>query len=246
MNNRTTIQEELKELHSQLPMEKGAELYTVPQGYFENFAASMLQKLGLENAPTAVEELENLSTVLAGIPKKMPFTVPEGYFNNVTEDLAEWVKDEEMPEFAKAGKKMPYTIPVGYFENLAESVLKQVNPKEARVISISSSRKWMRYAVAAMVAGIITISSVLYFGKDKSIDPISDSYGWLEKNLKNVPDNELDEFLNTTYISTNAIAKTETVHKTEVRQLLKDIPDSELDKFLEEVTIDNEYASLSN
>jgi hypothetical protein len=244
MNNRTTIQDELKELSSQLPMEKGAELYTVPQGYFENFSASMLQKLGLENTPTSVEELEHLSPMLAGIPKKMPFTVPEGYFNNTTEGLNEWVKDEETPQFAKVGKQMPYTVPAGYFENLAETLLKKVSPREARVIPISSSRKWMRYAVAAMVAGIITISSVLYFGKDRSVDPMADSYSWLEKNLKNVPDNELDEFLSITYISNNAIAKTETGYQTEVRKLVKDIPDKELDKFLEEVTIED--ASLFN
>src|SRR5688572_6066835 len=105
MNNRITIQNELNGLNSHLPFEK-SEIYTVPEGYFENFARSVLQRLG-SNSTSAVEELENLSSILAGIPKKMPFMVPEGYFNAVTEDVSGWVKEEEIPEFLKAGKKTP-------------------------------------------------------------------------------------------------------------------------------------------
>jgi hypothetical protein len=36
MNNRDTIQDELKELNSQLPFEKGPEVYSVPQGYLQH------------------------------------------------------------------------------------------------------------------------------------------------------------------------------------------------------------------
>lgn len=244
MNNRTTIQNELEELNSPLSFEQPAETYSVPAGYFENFAASVLEKLQGENPVSVSEELEGLSPVLAGISKEMPFAVPQGYFNS-TEGLINWVKEDE-PQFFSGNKKMPYEIPTGYFENLSEAILKKANPREAKIIAISTSRKWMRFAVAAMVAGVITISSLLYFGKDKSIDPASDSYSWVEKNLKNVPDSELDEFINTTYISTSAIAKAKASDKVEVRKLLKDIPNSELDKFLEEVTVDTDDSSLFN
>jgi hypothetical protein len=244
MNNLITIQDELNALNSHLPFEK-SEIYTVPQGYFENFAASVLQRLN-SNSTSAVEELENLSPILAGISKKMPFMIPEGYFNAAAEDVSEWVKEEEIPEFLKAGKRMPYEVPVGYFENLPGVLLKKISPKEAKVISISASRRWMRYAVAAMVAGVIAVSSVLYFGKDKSVDPTSDSYSWVEKNLKNISDKELEEFINTTYISTTPIAKNQTSDKSEVRKLVKDIPNAELDKFLEEVTIDTGDVLLVN
>ena len=245
MNNRTTIQKELEELNSPLPFEKPVETYSVPAGYFENFAASVLQKLQGETSVSVNEELEGLSPVLAGISKEMPFTVPHGYFNSSVDGLTSWVKEEE-PTLFSGNKKMPYEVPAGYFEDLPGIVLKKVSPQEAKVISITSSRRWMRYAVAALVAGVITVSSVLYFGKDKSVDPASDSYSWLEKNLKNIPDNELDEFLNTTYIATPAIAKTGSSDKVEVRKLLKDIPNAELDKFLEEISVDTEDASLFN
>ena len=245
MNNRTTIQKELEELNSPLPFEKPVETYFVPTGYFENFAASVLQKLQGENSLSVNEELEGLSPVLAGIPKEMPFTVPQGYFNSNTNGLTSWVKEEE-PQFFSGNKEMPYEVPDGYFENLSGILLKKANPREAKVISISFSRRWMRYAVAALVAGVIAVSSVLYFGQDKSVDPASDSYSWVEKNLKNIPDKELDEFLNTTYVSTSAVAKNGSSDKVEVRKLLKDIPNAELDKFLEEISVDTEDASLFN
>ena len=70
MNNRIAIQEELKELNSQLPLEKGPELYSVPKGYFEGFAASMLEKVKTDKAVTASDELEALAPLLAGISKK--------------------------------------------------------------------------------------------------------------------------------------------------------------------------------
>jgi hypothetical protein len=246
MNNRIDIQNELKELNSQLPFEKGPEVYSVPQGYFEDFAASVLERLKTENTSSASEELEILAPFLARIPKTIPFSVPEGYFTHTTEELSDWVKEDNLPEILQSGREMPYQVPVGYFETLPGIMLKKVNPVEAKVIPISSSRKWMRYAVAALIAGAISVSSILYFGNNQSIDPASQPHEWVETKLKNVPDKALEEFINTTDISTTAIAKTETVDKTEVRRLIKDIPDTELDKFLNEVSIDNDELSAYN
>lgn len=208
MNNRTAIKDELNELNSLLPLEKGPEVYSVPAGYFEGFAESVVQRLKIDSLSSS-EELEEIAPFLASLPKEMPFSVPDGYF-----------------------------------ESLPGIILKKVSPREAKVIPISSSRKWMRYAVAAMVAGIIAVSSVLYFGNNnQAIDPASESYEWVATNLKNVPNKELDEFINTTYISSSALANTNASDKTEVRKLLKDISDSEINKFLEEIPIGNEDLS---
>ena len=208
MNNRTAIKDELNELNSLLPLEKGPEVYSVPAGYFEGFAESVVQRLKIDSLSSS-EELEEIAPFLASLPKEMPFSVPDGYF-----------------------------------ESLPGIILKKVSPREAKVIPISSSRKWMPYAVAAMVAGIIAVSSVLYFGNNnQEIDPASESYEWVATILKNVPNKELDEFINTTYISSSALANTNASDKTEVRKLLKDISDSEINKFLEEIPIGNEDLS---
>jgi hypothetical protein len=245
MNNRITIQEELKALNSALPLEKGPEVYSVPKGYFEGFAASVLQKIKAGQLESASEEISALSPLLAGLSKKMPYSVPDGYFSKNTGELNELVSEDVLPEILHSAKEIPYSVPVGYFENLPELILKKVNPKQAKVIPINSSRRWMRYAVAAVITGAIGISSIFYFGNDKSVDPASQPHEWVAKKLKNVPDKELDEFINTTTVNTTAIAKTDNGGKIEVRKLMKDIPDSELDKFLDEVNVEEDLSLIN-
>jgi hypothetical protein len=245
MNNRITIQEELKALNSVLPLEKSPEVYSVPKGYFEGFAALMLQRIkAAEQANSASDEISALSPLLTGLSKKMPYSVPENYFSRNTEELNELVNEKGLPEILHGIKEMPYSVPSGYFENFPELILKKVNPRQAKVISISSSRKWMRYATAAVIIGVVAISSIFYFNNGKSVDPASQPNEWVAKKLKNVPDKELDEFINTT-VSTATIAKTNNGNKTEVRKLLKDIPDSELDKFLDEVNVEEDLSLIN-
>src|SRR5690242_17602484 len=108
MNNRITIQEELKAINSELPLEKGDEVYSVPQGYFESFAASVLQRIRLEQAVSASEEIGALSPLLAGLSKKMPYDVPENYFTQNTEELSVLVSEEVLPSVLQGLKEMPY------------------------------------------------------------------------------------------------------------------------------------------
>jgi hypothetical protein len=241
MNNWNTIQSELTELNSHLASAKVAEAYTVPEGYFEGFAAQMLERIRLENASGA-EELELLSPLLAGIPKKMPFSIPQGYFSQTSDVLPGITSEENLPEFlATVGKTMPFEVPAGYFESLPGQMLDKVGAKkeQAKVIQISSFTKWKQYAAAAVVAGAIALGSIFYF-TNKSTDTTGQPQEWVAKNLKNVSDKELDEFINAADASSTALANSGKVSKTEVRKLLNDVPDSELDEFLNELPTDNE------
>lgn len=240
MKSWTTIQNELQELNSTLPAQKLPDVYAVPEGYFENFAQTVLQKI--KGTAFVSEELEGLSPLLAGLSRKMPFSVPEGYFNQISESIPAIAADESLPPILiKAGKSMPYKVPAGYFNELSSVILKKIStPKEkAKVISIGS-RNWMRYAAAAMIAGVITISSIMYFGKTKTIDPSVQSGEWVAKQLKNVSNQELEEFINTADINATAIAQNEKNGNTEIQKLLKDVPDAELEKFLNELPMDQE------
>src|SRR5215211_6107060 len=97
MKTRIPIQNELKELNSSLPPEKGPEIYSVPDGYFENFAASVLLKIR-GGQDSVQEELESIAPFLAGIPRKTPFSVPENYFAQVTEGLPGLVQEDSLPQ----------------------------------------------------------------------------------------------------------------------------------------------------
>src|SRR5215203_3617053 len=131
MSNRTTIKDELNELNSLLPLERGPELYFLHVGYFEGFAQSVLQRLKIDSLSSS-EELQEMSPILAGLPKKMPFSVPDGYFTETTKGLSDWIKEESLPEFLRSSKQMPFSLPYGYFESLPGIILNKVSTGEAK------------------------------------------------------------------------------------------------------------------
>lgn len=244
MKTWNTIQNELKELNSSLSSEKPPEVFAVPEGYFENFAQSVLQRFKSETG-SALGELEALSPLLAGLSRKMPYSIPEGYFNNIASQLPAITSDELLPEaLMKAGKSMPYPVPADYFEELPATILNRLNPvrKTAKVISMGS--RWMKYAAAAVIAGVVTITSIFYFSnRNNGTEPSVHSEEWVASKLKNVSNQELEEFINTAGFNSTALAQTSS-NKTEVRSLLNDVPDADLEKFLDEVPLE-EYAAMN-
>jgi hypothetical protein len=83
MNTRKHIQEELKSLKSNLPYLIEKPVFTVPEGYFNNFAASVFAKINEGVAVSATDELNELSAFLSSIKKEIPYNVPENYFSTL-------------------------------------------------------------------------------------------------------------------------------------------------------------------
>jgi hypothetical protein len=250
MNSKNAIQEELRDLDSSLPKcEKP--VFDLPEGYFENFAASVLAKIKGEAEISVQEELQHLSSTLSTIPRTMPFSVPEAYFANLTSNLPTLLKDDFVPEeLKKLAKRVPYDVPVDYFENLPAQILSKVAKPKAKVVSMSA-RHWVRYAAAAIVTGLIAISGILYFknntGKEIALDPLKEPKAWVADKLEDVSNQDLEEFISTTDVGLNGKEIVQTVVTAqEVRKLLNDIPDNELDVFLDEVPTESEEALMVN
>ena len=168
MNTRIHIQEELNGLNSQLPSENSGNPYSVPEGYFEGFAASVLSKIRAVAELSAREEIAQLSPLLAGISREMPYELPEQFFQTLDEDLQFiMTEEEESATLSLINKEMPFEVPAGYFNDLPQQVLEKLPSKGAKVIHMKS-RKWMRVAVAAMFAGVIAISGLLYFNGNRN------------------------------------------------------------------------------
>ncbi|HEY0066735.1 MAG TPA: hypothetical protein VGB46_05220 [Flavisolibacter sp.] len=235
------IQDELKELKSSLSTEKVQEAYSVPQGYFEQFAASVLERIKLEELDEG-QELENLSPLLASIPRKMPFSVPAGYFDSSASSLPAFTSQEELPEILASLKgSNPYSVPQGYFESLSDQVLSRVNQPRGRVVSMTT--RWMRVAAAAMVGGIIAISGYFYFAGRQQATPAPDVNNpqWVAQKLKNVENQELEEFIKSTDVS----AKTPEPSRKpsandEVKALLKDVSVQEMESFLNQLPMEED------
>lgn len=238
MISKFTIPEELKELNSNLPVVK-TEVFAVPDGYFDNLAASILTKIKGGETEAVTNELQSVSPLLAKLPRKTPFTAPEGYFNNNINTLSFLSPKDELPaSLTGIGKQMPYAVPPHYFEELPQQIMANVTKPKAKVVMFGQTT-WMRYAAAAIVFGIIVLGSVFYFkGNQQTIDPNKQPEEWVAKKLQNVSNKDLEEFINTMDVSAQKSEVAKTKHTKEVKQLMKDVPTSELDAFLNQLPYD--------
>ncbi|MES2883135.1 MAG: hypothetical protein V4676_13375, partial [Bacteroidota bacterium] len=138
MNNRDNINDELKELNSNFPRTDNP--VSVPDGYFEGLAASVMARIK-DAEESAAAEIENLSPLLAGISREMPLELPAGYFENNLADLAIVVKDEQPSVLlSNISRQMPNELPVDYFENLSVDIFKKTSPVQAKVIRITQRK----------------------------------------------------------------------------------------------------------
>jgi hypothetical protein len=243
MSTNKHIQDELRELNSTLPSHAKEPVFSVPESYFENFAASVLVKLKEETAISAADELTSLSPLLAGLSKKMPYEVPQNYFTSLEETTPTLIQEDVLPSFLAVHEKTnPYTIPAGYFEQLPDQVLAKVTKQPAKVVSFNRTR-WMRVAAAAMVAGVMAISGWVYYNSRSSTDPVQSSEAWLASELKNVSNQDLETFIETTTMPADQQVASKS--KVEVQKMLKDVSVKEIDAFLAQLPTDDELMILN-
>ncbi len=214
--------------------------YSTPAGYFNNLPEQILKRIKAAESDDSTDELATLSPLLSKISKQVPYAVPAGYFDTLEKKLAQIItgdKDqtatEELdsisPLLSGLKKKTTYTIPTGYFENLQPAIAKENLIRETKVISITS-HKWFRYAAAALVIGFVATIGLLLLNKSNGIDPTDKSYAWVQKNMKKVSTDDINEFVELASAGTTDVSKTGA--KDEINNLLKDVSDKEIQDFL--------------
>lgn len=232
MARKQSIIEELENMGSLLFEHQPAQIYRVPDGYFENLPDLMLFKVSVD------EELDKIT-----LPQT--YHVEQSYFESFPQKMLALVNgsdemsvDEELaglsPLLSGIKRESPYTIKETYFDNL--NIQPAAEKEEAKVISISSPKNWMRYAAAAIVIGFIAISGVWYFNQQTSIDPIEDPHAWVKHKTKTISNDDLESFIELANIESSAIEpKTlNPVKSAEMNELMEDVPDSEIIQFLNE------------
>jgi hypothetical protein len=175
--------------------------YSVPTGFFEGFAQSVLDKLHIENS-SGLDESEE-SFLFSGASRKMLYevpadyfetlpkiisakalapqqqSVPEGYFESLPEILLGKVRqmetrnelDEVAPLLNTISRKPVQYVPQGYFENLQPTVPVARVQNTPRVISIKKETSWFKYAVAASVAIMLSFGAYFMFNSKKNVEP---------------------------------------------------------------------------
>lgn len=239
------IIQELSELGSSFSDIPARNMFTVPQGYFDELAVFVMNRIKALNSTNPQEELNCLSPFLNEISRELPYSVPPNYFRELPDALMEGIRshedyqtaDEELsslsPLLSSIGNKNPYAVPAGYFENFGKDVnLKSDSKPPVKVISIVN-RKWFRFAAAAVVTGFIAMTGVLLFFTDSPIRT-SNTHEWVEKNMKKVSTDEIDSFIQADEQPT-ATAKT-----TDIRELMKDVSDNDIQDFLSKTNAGND------
>jgi len=229
MANSDIIQE-LNELESSLAGAEPQNVYSVPRGYFEDFAIQVLN-------------LVKIDQNLTGLPKEIPYRVPSGYFEGLEDRIMGAIRNhadyqtskEELESISSLlsslHKRPVYTVPNGYFENF------KVAPEEkktgTKVISLTS-RRWFRYAAAAAITGVIAFAGLIVYNSKNAPGPIAK----FEKEVKKIDDVKktenlidlMDAGLNEKELASNH----KTTRTDDVQKLLQDVSTDELKDFNEE------------
>lgn len=246
MTQRDNILQELRELQSKLADHTPENIYSVPTGYFDGLVEQVLRRIRVLDAENAVDELACLSPLLSKLSKKIPYTVPAGYFEEMETSLISSVSTgsqsakEELENLSSLlsgmKKEMPYSVPAGYFENLGDNRNSERARPETKVVSLGS-RKWIRFAAAAVVTGIIVTTGYFFLSRDKvSVD--SDSYKWVKVNTKKVSTEKIDEFIQLTQEEKSGQGTIAAVEKNQdIKELVKDIPENEIQSLLNDTEL---------
>ena len=234
MTQKHNILEELKELNSSLSANADQSVYAVPQGYFDELPSIILNRVKALEAMNVIDELNHLSPLLASVSKEMPNSVPATYFEDLKGvmpfDDYQSAKDEIKsisPLLSGLNKDMPYSVPSSYFDQLQPA-----SKQRTKVVSLES-RKWFRYAAAAVItAAIATTGLVIYSTSQSEEKQMAKLEKKINKEIHKTSDEDLNEFIEYTSI-TQDVAKS--TPSEDVKELLKDIPAAELQEFIDDV-----------
>ena len=156
-NKSTEIFDELKAISPFLAAMEKMNVFQVPEGYFSGLNQKILTTVFIHR-----NEKNNLQNV------------PEGYFDSLPDKILSKIKVEKnesateeikvlSPALFYLKEENTFAIPKDYFDDLSDRILDKINGKETKIVSISSVRKWWKYAAAAVVAGVIAVSSLQIF-----------------------------------------------------------------------------------
>lgn len=150
------ILKELKEISLLMAAYSNNNSFAIPEGYFES-----LSDLVLVNVK---EELSlNIGSEV--------FKIPGGYFDNLSALILEKVKiaddtEEELnvlsPLLFSIQHINVFNVPKDYFNNIQGIVLKSLHKPQAQVVRTPAFRLIFKYAAAAVITAIISLSVYKY------------------------------------------------------------------------------------
>ncbi len=169
-NKSTDILNELKTVSPFLANLQKVNVFEVPRDYFTRLDKKILTSVFLHQ------------------DEKNPLQqVPAGYFDSLSDKILSKIKTESSQNAIEETKQISpalhylkeenvFSVPENYFDNLSTRILHKLHPENAKVVSINRVQKWWRYAAAAVIAGVVAISSLQIFNQKTGKEKIAASY----------------------------------------------------------------------
>lgn len=221
--------------------------FETPPGYFESLSDHVLNRIHALQASSPKEELEALSPLLVQIDKTPPFAKPGDFFEELPSDVLAGVHAidfvnhelETLPLILSAvNKENIYKVPDSYFNTLPLQILNKINQQQNRLISSDFKRRLIRYAMAALIAGVIAVGTWEFFQNKPTaindngltgINKISDTEKISDDEIVNYL-----EFNEDTLSENNNSNAVPDFKEEEVKELLADLSDDELQQYLDQ------------
>jgi hypothetical protein len=154
----------------------------------------------------------------------------------------------EEPAFL-SDSQLPFQAPAGYFEALPQVLLSRLktqetsailelsnlNQKSAPVVQMSKARKWIMYAAAAMLTGILVTGAFLY--SDKPVEQMKEQYQLEDMGaaLDAVPDAALEQYLEENQtIAVDEVLSSPNQKLPELNDHIQNISNEKLNDYLED------------
>jgi hypothetical protein len=186
-------------------------------------------------------ELSGISPVLGkSRTTVLPYTVPAGYFEHFAENLLQRIRMAEhedprtelntlSPLLAGLDRKSPYQVPADYFNEFSSDTA-SFRHTEPKLIRMRSTRRVMKYAIAAMVTGLIATAAFFTFNHSGT-DPLQELVNVSSQDMANYLDNHDVHWVPGTAVQ-DASAE---FNDNDISDLLSNVSDSELEQYLPEL-----------
>ncbi len=189
-------------------------------------------------------ELQEIAPVLANASAVLPFQAPIGYF-----EALEPLALIEEPAFL-ASSELPFQVPTGYFEAMPQALISKIKIQEQRssilaqpkliqksapLLQMVKARKWIMYAAAAMLTGILVTGAFLF--SDKPVEQMKEQYQLedLGTALDAVTDADLEHYLDQNQTTTvEEVLASPNQKLPELTDHIQSISNEKLNDYLEE------------
>ncbi len=192
-----------------------------------------------------MERLNEIEAELSGISPVLgksritilPYAVPAGYFDHFAENLLQKIRMAEIedpdaelialsPLLAGLNRKTPYRIPAEYFNEFSTDTA-SFRHTEPKLVRMGSGRRVMKYALAAMVTGLIATAAFFAFNHSGT-DPL--------KELSDVSSQDIANYLDAHDVhwvpGTSVQGASADFNDNDISDLLSNVSDSELEQYL--------------